>query len=153
METVSFITPGAEHCALISEIESDCFSNPWKPDSISSMLANPSYVFELALSGKKPAGYICSLRTEFEAEILRIAVKSTFRRNGIASLLMKRMMDYLLEFTSTCSVFLEVNESNASAIGLYGKKGFLVTGTRKNYYGSASALLMKYKVCNENNQS
>jgi ribosomal-protein-alanine N-acetyltransferase len=68
-----------------------------------------------------------------EMEILNIATHPFHRRKGLGRTL-------LTEVLRTCSArnvsqgFLEVRRSNAPAIDLYEKFGFILKGTRKNYY-------------------
>ena len=68
-----------------------------------------------------------------QARILMLAVKEGYRKNGIASTLIR-------SFRSSCglksmdSIILEVRISNASAINLYNKFGFRTIGMLKVYY-------------------
>ena len=64
-----------------------------------------------------------------EGEILNVAVEPSLRRSGIARILLETL---LAEGSSTW--FLEVRESNYSAINLYKTLGFAPAGRRENYY-------------------
>lgn len=61
-----------------------------------------------------------------EIEVLNLAVDPAFRREGIATALMQSV--------PADHVFLEVRESNASAIALYQQLGFTEVGRRPDYY-------------------
>ena len=61
-----------------------------------------------------------------EIEVLNLAVDPAFRREGIATALMQSV--------PATHVFLQVRESNASAIALYEKLGFSEVGRRPDYY-------------------
>ena len=69
-------------------------------------------------------------------EIDYIIVNEDKRKNGIASSLIKYLDKY------DCSITLEVNETNISAINLYKKCGFKEVAKRKNYYKDNDAILM-----------
>ena len=85
-----------------------------------------------------------------ESEILDIAVVSTYRRQGLALGLLTEVFAWAKQ-NQRQAVWLEVRASNAGAIALYEKVGFLPIRVRKNYYknGDATfedAIVMKYKV-------
>ena len=69
-------------------------------------------------------------------EIEYIIVNEEKRKTGIASSLIKYLDKY------NCSITLEVNETNISAINLYKKCGFKEVAKRKNYYKDNDAILM-----------
>ena len=64
---------------------------------------------------------------------MNIAVKKDYRRQGIATLLLKHILS-LCKQKSLKAVNLEVNEENFSAISLYQKFDFKECGRRKQYY-------------------
>lgn len=76
-----------------------------------------------------------------EREILNLAVRHAFRRQGIASALISELLK------SSGAVFLEVRESNRAAQNLYRKLGFAEVGRRPNYYHSPdeTAIVMNMK--------
>lgn len=82
-----------------------------------------------------------------EAEIFDIAVAPPYRRQGIASLLLQSVLAVGKKRGAT-EFFLEVRESNAAALALYRKFGFVVTGHRPSYYhdSNEAALLLNLKV-------
>jgi ribosomal protein S18 acetylase RimI-like enzyme len=77
------------------------------------------------------AGFLVTRSTgPDESEILNLAVDPALRRHGIA----RRLMEHVLGQDSKVAWFLEVRESNATAIGLYRALGFRVAGRREEYY-------------------
>ena len=68
-----------------------------------------------------------------EGYISNVAVSPAFRRRGIASALIRALLDRARE-RNLSFVTLEVRESNAAAIALYEGFGFRPVGRRKNYY-------------------
>lgn len=75
-------------------------------------------------------------------EIINIVVDPLYRRKGIATLLLK----YIMNIKEIKEILLEVNINNEVAIKTYEKNGFKVISERKNYYGSDTALIMKRDV-------
>lgn len=89
------------------------------------------------LAAKLPDGQICGYLFGStiidEAEIRKIAVAATFRRQGIASLLLTAAWQHLsLHKIARC--FLELRASNLPALHLYQKNNFQIVGQRKSYY-------------------
>ena len=80
------------------------------------------------------------------ADIMNIAVKDDYRRQGIATLLLNTLLNYCKK-NDIKTINLEVNEENFSAIALYKKLGFTECGLRKKYYDKKyDAILMKKDV-------
>jgi ribosomal-protein-alanine N-acetyltransferase len=68
-----------------------------------------------------------------EAHIISIAVRESYRRQGIGELLLIATIDMVPKLNAR-SVTLEVRASNTAAQRLYYKYGFAQTGLRKGYY-------------------
>ena len=75
--------------------------------------------------------------------ISNVAVSPDHRRQGIASTLIEALLRRAEELQLSF-VTLEVRESNAPAIALYGRFGFTPVGRRKGYYDAPKedAILM-----------
>src|SRR5260370_27387230 len=82
---------------------------------------------------EKVKGLILGRRVVDEAEILKLAVLPPDRRRGEGRALLKSALE---EFRSrgVTRVFLEVRESNMTAITFYTKHGFDKAGRRGGYY-------------------
>jgi ribosomal-protein-alanine N-acetyltransferase len=79
------------------------------------------------------AAYLIGCGVAGESEILRIAVRPSFRRRGFG----RKLMEYFLNVRKAkgdLTVFLEVRASNISAIALYESCGFRSYTVRRNYY-------------------
>ena len=78
-------------------------------------------------------GYLFGSTVLDEAEIHKIAVAESCRRQGVATLMLNATCRHL-----TCqqvtSCFLELRASNLPALSLYQKNGFELIGLRKCYY-------------------
>jgi ribosomal-protein-alanine N-acetyltransferase len=78
-------------------------------------------------------GYLFGSIVVDEAEIRKIAVAESCRRQGVADLLLATMcQDLARRQVSNC--FLELRASNLAALSLYQKNGFEVIGLRRSYY-------------------
>ncbi len=90
-------------------------------------------------------GFICYSNLYDHMDLNYIWVDESFRRKGIASNLVQKM---LLEARKNQigKVVLEVSESNENAILLYKKMGFQIVSRRKKYYGNQDALLMMLEI-------
>lgn len=121
------------HVSQVAQLEKLCFSAPWSENSISSELTNPLSCWLVALDGDRVAGYVGSQTVLDESDMMNIAVDPQYRRQGIAQALVEELVKCLARKGSRC-LTLEVRASNAGAIALYGKLGFVQVGLRKNYY-------------------
>ena len=121
------------HVSQVAQLEKLCFSAPWSENSISSELTNPLSCWLVALDGDRVAGYVGSQTVLDESDMMNIAVNPQYRRQGIAQALVEELVKCLARKGSRC-LTLEVRASNAGAIALYGKLGFVQVGLRKNYY-------------------
>lgn len=65
-----------------------------------------------------------------EIEIFSIAIKKDFRKLGLGSKLLER----LINENPMCPIYLEVRESNTSAINFYKRHNFNIINRRNNYY-------------------
>ncbi len=93
------------------------------------------------VAGQVPVGF-CAWRqsTPDEAELLNLAVDPAHRRLGVASAILET-----LEREASGALFLEVAESNLSAIALYEHHSWVRTGVRVGYYhpGRINAIVMQ----------
>ena len=102
------------------------------------------------LSSYRPShGYLIYRKILDEYEILALATNIKNLRKGIASKLLKRLIEKAKK-EDINKVFLEVSENNIAAIKLYLKVGFCKLGFRKNYYktsqGFQDAFIMVLKI-------
>ncbi len=119
----------------VYEIERDSFSEPWHKDSFEYSINAEHDYSVVAVCDGRICGYLM-LRISCDcADIMNVAVDASYRKKGIASILMKNVMEYGRS-KGVETFILEVRESNAPAIALYEKMGFNVIGKRKAYYTS-----------------
>ena len=132
-----------EHIPQVAALEKACFSRPWSEDALRSELWNDSAVIIVAEGEDGSVLGYAGLQTVLdEGYITNVAVDSTYRRQGVAD----ELISAFVRFGQAKLAFLtlEVRSSNAPAIALYAKHGFVEVGRRKNYYEEPKedALLM-----------
>lgn len=130
---MKYVLMNESHVEPIAEIEKLCFSDPWSVNSIGSELNNKLSLWVVAEDNGKVAGYIGSQSVLGEADMMNLAVHPDYRRQGIGEQLVLELIQRLQEQGSHI-LLLEVRASNAPAISLYEKLGFIQVGRRPNYY-------------------
>ncbi|MEO5324869.1 N-acetyltransferase [Mesorhizobium sp. CC13] len=139
-----------EDSAAIAPLHREDFVRPWSGEEFSALLEQDTVfgfaVREVGQGGAAPAGFVLARLAAGEAEILTIAVSRSHRRHGLGWRLMDAVLRELHGQRAE-ALFLEVDETNAPAIGLYRKFGFHEVGKRPNYYqsaqGATGALVMR----------
>ncbi|MGF6254003.1 GNAT family N-acetyltransferase [Ensifer sp. LBL] len=114
------------------------FASPWSDGEIHALLVQETvfgFVARQTNGSFRPAfgGFVLSRAVAGEAEILTIGVEPRYARSGLGWRLMQAAMREALVKGSE-ALFLEVDETNQPAIGLYRKLGFNKVGERRAYY-------------------
>ena len=128
----------------IFNLEKECFPHDyWSYELIKKDLSS----YFVCKYKDEFAGYVCFSCVIDEAEITRIAVRPSYRREGIATELIEFLKEYLSK-KGCKTILLEVRASNIAAKSLYNKLGFVTYAVRKNYYHSPDedAVLMSAKL-------
>ena len=111
------------------------FARLWEPGECAALLADPAVATEGVFVGSasEPCGFVMSRIAADEAEILSLVVAGGKRRSGLGQTLLSAHLAQLAA-RGTARLFLEVEEGNAPAIGLYRRLGFETVGRREGYY-------------------
>ena len=123
----------------IVRLEKESFSDPWPKKGFEVQLADGiSIMLTARLEAPASAsgeiiGYICAYQIFEELQLASVAIKETFRRQGIARRLIAEMIR-LGRQGGAREIWLDVRESNAAARRLYEALGFSEVYRRKNYY-------------------
>ena len=126
------------------------FDDFWNLDVLKDELKSNNSKFIVAKLENEIVGFAGAKFIIDEADIMNIAVKFSYRKQGIASLLLKNLID-ICKNNNINSINLGVNEENFPAINLYKKHEFLKVGRRKNYYDDKfDAILMKKHIMTSN---
>jgi len=128
----------------------ECLENQLQEDRytysmIEASLKDDTYFNLIALLDGKCVGYVSLKNVLDESELLKIVVDGKIRRCGVATRLLQFAINALKEI-GIKFIHLEVRSNNYSAISLYEKIGFKISGERKNYYNNCDAKLYVYEV-------
>lgn len=138
--------------AAMARLHADYFARPWSAEEFEALLVQDpvfGYAVRPVSNRGKPAieGFVLARLTAGEAEILTIVVSRSCRRRGLGRMLMDAVLRHLHSERAE-ALFLEVDETNLPALGLYRRLGFGEVGRREGYYSSregrkTSALVMR----------
>lgn len=125
------------------ELEQQCFNSyRLNKRQLQYLQHRPSALFLVAEQAGRVVGEGIALVRQHKGglsgRIYSLAVDGTCRRQKIGQKLMAAMLDGLAE-RGVRRVYLEVEQSNAAAIGLYERLGFRTIGTLPDYYGEGRA--------------
>ena len=143
----------ADYEAILS-LEALSFTSAFDKAHLRHLIAQQrglAFVAEFAAEKDQPmmnsfAGYIIAQIIVDEAEILSLAVAPRARRRGVGAALLGHLIAQR-EAQNIGTIWLDVAADNLTAIRLYEKAGFIVSGHRPCYYrrpdGAVDAVLMK----------
>ena len=120
----------------IAKIEADLFgSGCWNKNMILQELQAPmrAYYADVDLNTNTVAGYAGFWFDGDDAQIMTIGVAKEYQKRGIASNLLKTMIENAKSIGAK-RMLLEVKVNNNPALKLYEKFGFTKMGLRKRYY-------------------
>jgi [ribosomal protein S18]-alanine N-acetyltransferase len=124
----------AADVAGVAAIERAAFTDPWPPQAFFDLLAQPHVrAYAVDRDDGVLAGYALASVAADQGEILNLAVDPAAQRRGLGRLLLDALLD-MFRREKIASIFLEVRQSNAGAIHLYGAAGFRAVSTRRRYY-------------------
>lgn len=119
----------------VATLEAACFTNPWTREMLAGELARNQFarVYVLRLPDTPVAAFCACWLVVDELHINTIAVAPEHRRRGLASALMRHILDDVAE-EGIRRATLEVRRSNEAAQQLYSALGFTVAAVRPGYY-------------------
>ena len=115
--------------------------SPWTLGQVEEVLRSNVNSCVLAEDESQLVGFLVWQETDFEAEVLQIAVLPSYQGRKIATVL----FDFL---PADKEIFLEVRESNMPALLFYKKEKFEEIARRKAYYHAPveDAIVMKREI-------
>lgn len=137
------IRPGCvDDLEAVMHLDQMCFGHGWNLSTWQSTLATSQFwVLELK---KCICGFILGQICLDEYELHKIAVNPEFQGQGYGKLLLQKQMDELAGF-GVVRCFLEVRESNLSALALYASMKWQQIALRKSYYADGENALILEK--------
>lgn len=128
-----------EELSTIYEIERLSFKEPYPRPFLESLLVLANDLFLVAEIDKRIVGYaVAVIRERFMGHVISIAVHPNFRRRGIATALLRELLNKLRNRRARF-VRLEVRITNKAAIKLYKKLEFREVYVIPNYYPDGEA--------------
>ena len=123
----------AEDVKALACLEREIFATPWTERMFEELLCHIHSMYLVAETDGKVVGCAGLTMLGEEGDIDKVMVEEGYRRQGIAALLLQKLMDEagsrgIISFT------LEVRESNQAAIRLYERFGFHSEGVRPGFY-------------------
>lgn len=117
----------------VSRIEAASFSMPWSPKDFAELVGAPGALYLVAEVNGQTVGCCGVTDISGEGDINNVVVDEACRGQGIAQALLKELLRQgeemgIRDFT------LEVRVSNAPAIHVYEKLGFVSEGIRPGFY-------------------
>ena len=122
-----------EDILKISELEKECFSDPWTYRMFVEGFSSKLFYGVCAVEDGEIVGYACETVLFENAEVDNIAVAESCRRRGVGKKLLKKLETEAKERGARV-ILLEVRVSNAPAMTMYLKEGFKGIYVRPRYY-------------------
>ena len=122
-----------EDILKISELEKECFSDPWTYRMFVEGFSSKLFYGVCAVEDGEIVGYACETVLFENAEVDNIAVAESCRRRGVGKKLLKKLETEAKERGARV-ILLEVRVSNAPAMTRYLKEGFKGIYVRPRYY-------------------
>ena len=115
--------------------------SPWTAGQVEEVLRSDVNSCALAADENQLVGFLVWQETDFEAEVLQIAVLPSYQGQKIATAL----FDFL---PADKEIFLEVRKSNQRAQAFYKKEKMAIIAERKAYYHDPveDAIIMKREI-------
>lgn len=116
----------------IQEIEEESFPWPFSKKQFLHLYINYKKTFFVAEKNREILGYIVGVRGFRKIIVASIAVKESWRRKGIATVLANHFIEKVKGKIKT--IELQVRVDNKEAIIFYEKMGFTCNGILPSYY-------------------
>ncbi len=120
------------------------FTDGWTEQMLQSSFRSGNYNCFGVISKERLVAFLGLTVAADTCDIEDILVDGEFRRRGLA----KQLMAYAESFVKNKGInkiFLEVRQSNSSAICLYESLGFKKVSVRKNYYSNSENAIVYAK--------
>lgn len=128
---------------LLAALEAVAFDRPWSEVQLAGK-NTAIWLIDVVPDGPRrvtpPHAYALFLLLADETELLRVATRPEDRGRGLATRLLNHAL-HVLERSGRPRAHLEVASDNVSALSLYERLGFSVSGRRRGYYADGSDAL------------
>lgn len=114
-------------------IEEKLFSQPWSQKAFEELLTHEYCHYLVATENDRPVGCVGMTLLCGEADVDKVMVDPNFQNKGVCTALFEALFQWG-EKLQVQAYTLEVRVSNAKAIHVYEKMGFLGEGIRPDFY-------------------
>ncbi len=122
-----------EDVDAVSAIAEQVFTLPWSPKDFEQLLEDKNCLYLVAVQEGKVVGCCGVMNILGEGDINNVMVEECCRGQGIAYAMLKELLERGKTF-GIDDFTLEVRVSNAPAIHVYEKLGFVSEGIRPRFY-------------------
>lgn len=146
--SLSLLPLTKEDAQALAQCSALCFLDPrdppWNASSYRAILKERSQGWKVVGKANEIVAFILLLDTVEAWEVLKLAVRPSFRRQGIA----RWLLTQALTATAERALILEVMATNEAALALYKGLGFQEIARRPGYYrdpgfSSVDAIILK----------
>lgn len=126
---------GPEASEKLTAIHAEAFAGYWNPNDFNDFFSVPGTRAVLAegARGEGPAGMVVLRVAGGQADIITIAIRRAWRRQGLGRSLMRMAVEMAREQGADV-MFLDVEDGNTAALALYEGLGFTRLSRRRLYY-------------------
>ena len=131
------------HLKEVYEISTQQFGEEsWTFEQFETSITDDNYICVALLYRAKVVSYIIAIQTLDDINILSVATKQEFKKQGLATKLIEWFKELSIAVEKTLS--LEVKSQNIPALNLYTKLGFCEVSKRKNYYKDGDTAIVMF---------
>ena len=128
--TLRTMTP--ENLDAVMAIEQAAYSHPWSRGNFRDSL-NPLFDAQCLWLGDQLLGYFLAMHGVEEMHLLNITVAPAHQGEGWGHMMLDAL-SLISRNVGAQTLWLEVRQSNARALQVYERYGFVRVGLRKDYY-------------------
>lgn len=135
----------------VAKLEAEIFSEPWSEESFRQAATCPENIYLVVKIDNQICAYCGLWGVAGEGQITNVAVRSEYRRRGIAKKMLKELIQEGIQ-RGLYAFTLEVRVGNVGARKLYHLLGFEEAGIRKQFYRKPKedAMILWLKIENDN---
>ncbi len=129
---VTLRTMTSENLDAVMAIEQAAYSHPWSRGNFRDSL-NPLFDAQCLWLGDELLGYFLAMHGVEEMHLLNITVAPAHQGEGWGHMMLDAL-SLISRNVGAQTLWLEVRQSNARALQVYERYGFVRVGLRKDYY-------------------
>jgi ribosomal-protein-alanine N-acetyltransferase len=125
-------TMTSDNLDAVMAIEQSAYSHPWSRGNFQDSL-NPLFDAQCLWLGDELLGYFLAMHGVQEMHLLNITVAPARQGQGWGHMMLDAL-SLISRNAGAQTLWLEVRQSNARALQVYERRGFVRVGLRKDYY-------------------